>query len=229
MAVVLGRRRKVTVHTSRALKRAEQAQSVRCWRWHPVPVTVRLNDRGLYALIDWERWMYFRYFRCVFRTFPVCKYPFIQIWFANGRTWYREGHCIFVWIRVHITGFLTQVFDGGAVKLSRRLRLPGQQLGWPRRPPVSARFVPVHTSGANSRSLLWINSTCFPWNLCNVNKCSNHFGTLTPFVEITVTLGVRLPSFVVHCVYLSSFQFLIRVNFHPQYTSGLPEAFSKPQ
>lgn len=78
-------------------------------------------------------------------------------------------------------------------------------------------------------SLLWINSTCFPWNLCDVNKCSNHFGTLTPFVEITVTLGVRLPSFDVHCVYLSSFQFLIRVNFHPQYTSGLPEAFSKPQ
>lgn len=78
-------------------------------------------------------------------------------------------------------------------------------------------------------SLLWINSTYFPWNLCNVNKCSNHFGTLTPFVEITVTFGIRLPSFDVHYVYLSSFQFFNPSQFSPQYTSGLPEAFSKPQ
>lgn len=78
-------------------------------------------------------------------------------------------------------------------------------------------------------SLLWINSTYFPWNLCNVNKCSNHFRTLTPFVEITVTFGIRLPSFDVHYVYLSSFQFFNPSQFSPQYTSGLPEAFSKPQ
>lgn len=78
-------------------------------------------------------------------------------------------------------------------------------------------------------SLLWINSTYFPWNLCNVNKCSNHFGTLTPFVEITVTFGIRLPSFDVHYVYLSSFQFFNPSQFSPQYTSGLPKAFSKPQ
>lgn len=78
-------------------------------------------------------------------------------------------------------------------------------------------------------SLLWINSTYFHWNLCNVNKCSNHFGTLTPFVEITVTFGIRLPSFDVHYVYLSSFQFFNPSQFSPQYTSGLPEAFSKPQ
>lgn len=79
-------------------------------------------------------------------------------------------------------------------------------------------------------SLLWIliNSTYFPWNLCNVNKCSNHFGTLTPFVEITVTFGIRLPPFDVHYVYLSSFQFLIRVNFHPNTLADYPRLSPNP-
>lgn len=77
-------------------------------------------------------------------------------------------------------------------------------------------------------SLLWINSTYFHWNLCNVNKCSNHFGTLTPFVEITVTFGIRLPPFDVHYVYLSSFQFLIRVNFHPNTLADYPRLSPNP-
>lgn len=113
----------------------------------------------------------------------------------------------------------------GSPPLNKFLKKVNQK--WPRQLNRPNRF--CNYVNRFLTSLLWINSTYFPWNLCNVNKCSNHFGTLTPFVEITVTFGIRLPSFDVHYVYLSSFQFFNPSQFSPQYTSGLPEAFSKPQ